>query len=134
MLGGNEADGIGCTLNAADMQMDRALQALYDSDRHGGLGSSAPNVARWLGDIREYFPASVVQVMQRDAIERLDMTRMLMEPELLESLRARRASRRRSDRALGLDSGEDARHGAASRAQSRRRADGEARRSRRARR
>ena len=62
------------------------MPALYDSDRRGGLGSSAPNVARWLGDIREYFPASVVQVMQRDAIERLDMKRLLMEPEMLESL------------------------------------------------
>jgi Mg-chelatase subunit ChlD len=66
--------------------MDRALQALYDSDRRGGLGSSAPSVARWLGDIREYFPASVVQVLQHDAIERLELTRLLMEPEMLESL------------------------------------------------
>ncbi|HKE95049.1 MAG TPA: VWA domain-containing protein [Povalibacter sp.] len=86
ILGGNEADGTGMSLTAADVHLDNALQALYDSDRRGGLGSSAPNVARWLGDIREYFPASVVQVMQRDAIERLDMTRLLMEPEMLESL------------------------------------------------
>lgn len=86
VLGGNEADGCGMGLHGADVEMDRTLQALYDSDRRGGLGSSAPSVARWLGDIREYFPASVVQVMQRDAIERLDMTRMLMEPEMLESL------------------------------------------------
>jgi Mg-chelatase subunit ChlD len=86
ILGGEEADGIGCSLNVADARMDKALQALYDSDRKGGLGSSAPNVSRWLGDIREYFPASVVQVLQRDAIERLDMTRLLMEPEVLESL------------------------------------------------
>lgn len=86
ILGGNEADSTGMGLRGADIEMDRALQALYDSDRRGGLGSSAPSVARWLGDIREYFPSSVVQVMQRDAIERLDMTRMLMEPEILESL------------------------------------------------
>jgi len=86
ILGGQQADGVGCPLTGPDLQMDRALQALYDSDRRGGLGSSSPNVARWLGDIREYFPASVVQVMQRDAIERLDMTRLLMEPEMLESL------------------------------------------------
>lgn len=86
ILGGEEADGIGCSLNLSDARMDKALQALYDSDRKGGLGSSAPNVSRWLGDIREYFPASVVQVLQRDAIERLDMTRLLMEPEVLESL------------------------------------------------
>lgn len=86
ILGGEEADGIGCALNLTDSRMDKALQALYDSDRKGGLGSSAPNVSRWLGDIREYFPASVVQVLQRDAIDRLDMTRLLMEPEILESL------------------------------------------------
>ncbi|MFC4308207.1 VWA domain-containing protein [Steroidobacter flavus] len=87
ILGGDSADGIGCSLNLSDGRMDRALQALYDSDRKGGLGSSAPNVSRWLGDIREYFPTSVVQVLQRDAIERLDMTRLLMEPEVLESLK-----------------------------------------------
>jgi Mg-chelatase subunit ChlD len=86
ILGGEAADGIGCSLSVSDARMDKALQALYDSDRKGGLGSSAPNVSRWLGDIREYFPASVVQVLQRDAIDRLDMTRLLMEPEILESL------------------------------------------------
>ncbi|HEY5760447.1 MAG TPA: VWA domain-containing protein [Steroidobacter sp.] len=87
ILGGESADGIGCSLNLTDGRMDKALQALYDSDRKGGLGSSAPNVSRWLGDIREYFPTSVVQVLQRDAIERLDMTRLLMEPEVLDSLK-----------------------------------------------
>src|SRR4051794_15593729 len=75
--------------------MDRTLAALYDGDaeegagrarRAGGLGSSAPGVARWLGDIRTYFPTSVVQVMQRDAIERLNLTSMLLEPELLDSI------------------------------------------------
>lgn len=86
ILGGNEADGTGCRLSGLDQKMDHALEALYDSDRKAGLGSSAPNVSRWLGDIREYFPTSVVQVMQRDALERLDMKRMLMEPELLEGL------------------------------------------------
>src|SRR4051812_35665987 len=86
VLGGDSADGTGWTLGDADRQMDKALNALYDSDRKGGLGSSAPSVARWLGDIREYFPAGVVQVMQRDAIERLDMKSLLMEPEMLESL------------------------------------------------
>ena len=86
VLGGEQADGLGWTLGNADVQMDRALQALSDSDKRGGLGSSAPSVARWLGDIREYFPSSVVQVMQRDAIERLDIKNLLMEPEMLETL------------------------------------------------
>jgi len=77
--------------------MDNALSALYNIDpgggpgargdsRRGGLGSSAPSVARWLGDIRTYFPSSVVRVMQRDALERLDLRRMLLEPEMLEAV------------------------------------------------
>lgn len=86
ILGADEADGIGIRLVQSDVVMDKALGALYDSDRKGGLGSSCPNVPRWLGDIREYFPKSVVHVMQRDAFERLDMHRMLMEPEMLEAV------------------------------------------------
>jgi VWA domain containing CoxE-like protein len=73
-------------LDGADLGMDRALGALYDSDRKGGLGSSCPNVARWLGDIRQYFPSSVVQVMQKDALDRLDLKQMLFEPELLQTV------------------------------------------------
>ena len=77
----------------------RALAALYDAGARrrrraaaarGGLGASAPQVARWLGDIRTYFPSSVVQVMQRDAIERLNLTSMLLEPELLDAVAAGR--------------------------------------------
>lgn len=80
--------GLSLTLGKADQAMDRALTALYNSDRQAGLGSSAPNVTRWLGDIRTYFPTPVVQVMQRDAFQRLGMERMLLEPELLQTVEA----------------------------------------------
>src|SRR5882672_11159960 len=83
VLGGGAADGTGAGLRGDDPRIDGALAALYDSERRGGLGGSNPNIARWLGDIRTYFPTSVVQVMQRDALERLQLTRMLLEPELL---------------------------------------------------
>ncbi|GAA2864564.1 VWA domain-containing protein [Nonomuraea rubra] len=43
-------------------------------------------MARWLGDIRTYFPSTVVQVMQKDAIEKLNLTRLLLEPEMLEAV------------------------------------------------
>jgi Mg-chelatase subunit ChlD len=94
MVLGSEADPeTGTTLSAADRSVDAALAALYDAEpgepgtkRSAGLGSSAPRVARWLGDIRTYFPSTVVQVMQRDAVERLGITRMLMEPELLNAV------------------------------------------------
>lgn len=54
--------------------------------QEGGMGGSMPDVARWLGDIREYFPASVVQVMQKDAIERIGLRHMLSQPEILEMI------------------------------------------------
>ncbi|TDC93025.1 VWA domain-containing protein [Nonomuraea deserti] len=87
VLGGGDADGTGCGLEGADAGMDAALAAVYEQGgREGGLAASAPRVARWLGDIRTYFPSTVVQVMQRDAIEKLDLTRLLLEPEMLEAV------------------------------------------------
>ncbi len=88
VLGGGEADGTGCRLAGDDLGMDGVLEALYDSDRTAGLGSSSPNVARWLGDIRTYFPSPAVRVMQQDALERLNLRQMLFEPELLETVDA----------------------------------------------
>lgn len=86
VLGGDDADGTGFVLEGLDLSRDRALEALYDQTRRGGLGASSPNVAKWLGDIRSYFPQSVVQVMQKDAIDRLDLKRMLLEPESLQAV------------------------------------------------
>ncbi len=97
VLGGGDADGTGAEMGGDDLRIDAAMAAVYDQDgsrrnagrgsgRSGGLARSAPRVALWLGDIRTYFPKPVVQVMQRDAIERLDLRRLLLEPELLESI------------------------------------------------
>ncbi len=82
---GKQSDPEGeMSLEGAAAGMDDVLEALYNSERQGGLGASSPNVNRWLGDIRKYFPTSVVQVMQKDALERLDLQKLLLEPELLQ--------------------------------------------------
>lgn len=86
ILGGNEADGTGITLTQEEQRIDQSLEAVYNSDRRGGLGSSAPKVSRWLGDIREFFPQTVVQVIQRDAIKRLNIISLLTEKEMLETV------------------------------------------------
>lgn len=83
ILGGDASDGTGISLSVEEQRLDRSLQAVYDSDRRGGLGSSAPKVSRWLGDIREFFPQTVVQVIQRDAIKRLHLDSLLTEKEML---------------------------------------------------
>ncbi len=92
---GNEAEQACGPLAGTAIEMDQALTALYDSqgnagglagtNRRGGRGGSQPSVARWLGDIRKYFPSSVVQVMQHDALQRLNLREMLLQPEMLRS-------------------------------------------------
>jgi Mg-chelatase subunit ChlD len=86
ILGANDSDSTGYQLAGVDHQMDRALEALYDAERSGNLSGSSPKIARWLGDIRNYFPNSVVRVMQQDALERLGLKQMLLEPEMLEAV------------------------------------------------
>jgi Mg-chelatase subunit ChlD len=84
VLGAEPAATLDVSLSVDDARMDEALEALYDAQQNrGGLGGSNPKVARWLGDIRRYFPSEVVQVMQKDAIERLDLKQLLLEPEVL---------------------------------------------------
>ncbi len=95
LVGGEQDDeaGSSVSLSADDRRIDAALSAVYDSrgpedtdKRAAGLGASAPRVVGWLGDIRTYFPSSVVQVMQRDAVDRLKLQQLLLEPELLEAV------------------------------------------------
>jgi hypothetical protein len=89
---GSEAEAVCGAPLGVEAEMDQALEALYESsgnglggDRRGGTGASRPGVARWLGDIRRYFPSPVVQVMQRDALERLNLREMLLQPEMLQA-------------------------------------------------
>jgi Mg-chelatase subunit ChlD len=101
ILGGEEADGTGVTLHDQEALMDRALAALYEferkgkfdygdpANRSGGSGASQPGVARWLGDIRNCFPQSVVQVMQNDALKQEPLkNKLMLEPEILEQAHA----------------------------------------------
>jgi hypothetical protein len=91
----------GCTLSAEQAGMDEALEAIYASDSdqeisrsewesptkgrpHGAVkGRSLPRVARWLDQIRNFFPKDVVVLLQRDAIERRGMKELLFEPEIM---------------------------------------------------
>jgi hypothetical protein len=91
----------GCMLSAEQLEMDEALEAIYASDSerdisrsewesptegrpHGAMkGRSMPRVARWLDQIRNFFPKDVVVLLQHDAIERRGLKELLFEPEIL---------------------------------------------------
>ena len=91
MVLGGPADASCGGVSGRLQEMDQALAALYEEDsklasRRGGRGNSSPSVSRWLGDIRKYFPSQIVQVMQRDAMERLNLRELLLQPEMLENV------------------------------------------------
>lgn len=98
ILGGSNkpdgGEGTGMQLQGRDVKVDKALNMLYgdadgdrtNGERKGGLEESSPNVNRWLGDIREFFPTSVVKVMQQDALKRLNLQAMLLQKEMLENV------------------------------------------------
>lgn len=103
ILGGGDADGTGCSLEEdADLGIDACLEALYGMEKNGfnfnyepkdnakvGRGKSIPQVARWLGDIRKYFPQTVVQVIQNDAMQHKHLQRkMMLDPEVLAQAQA----------------------------------------------
>ena len=90
-----------CRLSPDEEQMDEALAAIYSESADDEIsrdeweapkkigshsaaqGRSFPRVARWLGQIRDFFPRDVVVLLQKDAIERRGMKELLFEPELL---------------------------------------------------
>ncbi|WP_294329801.1 VWA domain-containing protein [uncultured Sphingomonas sp.] len=92
-LGAEDGEDAASPLSDSDRRMSEALSALYgDGDEtkksRGGLGGSAPRVAKWLGDIRAFFPAPIVQVIQKDAFDRKGLRQMLLEPEFLATVEA----------------------------------------------
>jgi len=94
---------IGCPagiLEGEQIEMDEALEAVYPSDdeeisrdewdgspegpMHGYVkGRTFPRVAKWLDQIRDFFPKDVVVLLQQDAIERHGMKQLLLEPEIM---------------------------------------------------
>lgn len=80
------AEAVGSELSAQDTRRDEALDAVYDADRTGGVARTAPAVARWLSDVRELFAPSTLHLLQRDAVDRLGLERLLLEPELLDAI------------------------------------------------
>lgn len=90
----------GCTLSADQLEMDEALEAIYGGEQdeeisqdewkhktvgpHGSAkGRVKPRVAKWLDQVRNFFPKDVVVLLQHDAIERRGMKELLFEPEIM---------------------------------------------------
>jgi hypothetical protein len=88
-------------LGGDQSELDEALEAIYSGDEiekdewerdsddntHGAVkGRTFPRVAKWLDQIRSFFPKDVVVLLQRDAIERRGLKQLLFEPEILANI------------------------------------------------
>ena len=85
-------------LGGDQRELDEALEAVYGGDEiersewesptdgrpHGAVkGRTFPRVAKWLDQIRSFFPKDVVVLLQKDAIERRGLKELLFEPEIM---------------------------------------------------
>jgi hypothetical protein len=105
ILGKGAEDSLGkmgdCALTGELGKLDEALEAIYTSDEmeqsdwsadpshgtHGPVkGRVMPRVAKWLDQIRSFFPKDVVVVLQKDAIERKGLKQLLFEPEIMANI------------------------------------------------
>jgi len=79
-------------LDADAARRDAALDWLYGRDgdldrrdvrRAGGDGPSPLTTVDWLTDITELFPKETVERLQRDAVERYEITEVVTDPDVL---------------------------------------------------
>ena len=74
-------------LQSIEKEMDDILERLYRStDKKGGLSPSRSFATKWLGDVRKLFPSSIVRIMQKDAIEKFGIKKLLSNPSFLENV------------------------------------------------
>jgi len=100
VLGKYAADQIPFSSNEVNyMDMEEALDYLYSReygegqeirDRSGGHENSQLTVPYWLQKIKKLFPKQTVEIMERHALEKYEMTELLTDPDVLKKLEPNR--------------------------------------------
>lgn len=54
--------------------------------RQGGVERPMPEAVRWLGEVRQLFPATAAETLQRDALSRYGLDELLSDPQVLAEL------------------------------------------------
>lgn len=101
VLGKYASGQIGFTGNTLNyMDMEEVLDYLYSreygeeqeirQERKGGSEGSQLTVPKWLHQMKRLFPKETVEVMERHALEKYNMTELLTDPEVLRKLEPNR--------------------------------------------
>ena len=75
-----ESEGLGIPGGSLG-DVDDVLGFVYDDGK--SAAATRPYLPGWLGRLRDLFPSAAVALVQKDAIERKGLTRLLFEPETL---------------------------------------------------
>lgn len=73
-------------LSSTEQKMDQVLDTLYRSNREGGMTGARTISAKWMSDIKTLFPTPLVRVLQRDALERFGIKKLLSQPSFLDEV------------------------------------------------
>jgi hypothetical protein len=85
-------------LDAAYGEMNDTLEFLYgreygsgqgvrqDDGRRGGKEGSRLTIPGWIGKVRKLFPRKTVEIMQKEALDKYQLTELLTDPEILKTL------------------------------------------------
>ena len=76
--------------NTVYREMDEVLDFLYGrergEDRGGSLDPSQLTVPAWISRVRELFPRETIEVMEKHALEKYELTALLQDKETLEKM------------------------------------------------
>jgi Mg-chelatase subunit ChlD len=78
-------------LGAEDARRDKALEWLYGRDpdlaergvRKGGDGDSVVQAVDWLDEVHRLFPGETIERLERDAVDRYEITDIVTDPDVL---------------------------------------------------
>ena len=70
-------------LNQLEQEIDQSLSKLYQGEKEGSLTRSRNLSSKWFANIRSLFPKAVVRVVQKDAIEKFGIKKLLSQPDFL---------------------------------------------------
>ncbi len=104
ILGKFAQDQLPCQMSVDESRIEAALDFLYGKEYKGrGIrgdngdksdtkkqpGSQDPsqlNVPSWIAEVRELFPKETVEIIEKHALDRYEMTELVTDPEVLEKL------------------------------------------------
>ena len=86
LLGEEESQTSNARLSLEEKKIDSLLNTLYSFNKDSNLGPSDPQITKWVNDVRNAFPNPVFKLLQRDAISRFGITRLISNEEFLNTL------------------------------------------------